>query len=434
MLTGLVGCTGEETSVVLRFNPNPNLNSEAEMVEQISILELLLDAEGGFHGVQPGSLPTHDFISVDSDQDGDLELLARLELSQELILPRIRLDPGSNQATSIALKARGLDTQEQLVAFGGLPPSRLFASGEKRYVSLPFNLVPDRRSWTIAAVMPGPMPQGAVLESIGFIASRPLNRSSLSEHLRLLLVTGEPGAEQESPIEFVLEDAIACPLGQEMWRLRPSQCVLLDGGKAQLRLLIDPQAQDNAQRQLSPLAGPNGLDKMIDLNPLQGFGPCSPVKSCVNSGTMVFRPDLICDPQSGRLKPAPCSATSGACQNEEYVFSWISVDDADECLRYRLDSFQSAGFCFLTDPWPCQSNTDCGGLSGKRCDQQTQQCQPIACSGACADEELACAGGQGCLPRLARCVLNCGFVGGCPEFNQGCQAGEAGGQVCQVIQ
>jgi len=416
------------------FTPDAARNSEEQVSEVVRSIELLLDSPTGFDNLETASTSALDFKIQDPDKDNAQELLARLSPVGPEQLPVLRMDPGSQGDRPIALRARGLDEQQQVVAYGESSAQPLFSGDEITYLSVPFNLAPSRLAPELLAVNPHSLPSGVVLGSIAIQVSKPLSGTSLDGHARVTLLSAPTGSpQQESPVEGTWTGPLSCPNGLEMWRFTPTSCLDVGLLSAAIRLSLDAEVSDLAGQPLRADSG-GGVSWTSNFTALRAFGPCAGYNCGIGGGILLYRSDLRCDNATGRLEAASCTVPIGekTCGQGVFRFDWVNAKDDAGCQAYREDTYQALGSCVLANPWPCTSNGRCEGIGPKRCDVATNQCVPASCDdGICGDPSLVCVPGKGCLPRMGTCREDCSAAGGCPEFSQTCQQSESGLFVCQ---
>ncbi len=416
------------------FSPDAGRNSEEQVAAVVRSIELLLDSPTGFDNLGTASTSALDFEIQNPDKDDAQELLARLSSVGPERLPVLRMDPGSQGDRPIALRARGLDGQQQIVAYGESPAQPLFSGDEVTYQSVPFNLAPSRLPPELLAVTPQSLPSGIVLGSIAIQVSKPLSGPSLDGHTQITLITAPVGApQQETPIAGTWTGPLRCPNGLEMWRFTPTSCLEVGLLSAAIRLSLDAAVTDLAGQPLRTDSAAS-ITWTSNFTELRGFGPCAGYNCGIGGGILLYRSDLRCDSATGRLEAASCTVPLGekTCGQGIFRFDWVSAKDDAGCQTFREDSYQAQGSCVIANPWPCTSNGRCEGIGLKRCDTVTSQCVPASCDdGICTDPSQVCVPGKGCLPRMGTCREDCSVAGGCPEFSQTCQQSASGLFVCQ---
>ena len=182
---GLVSCARDETGLVVRLVPNPEVNTTAQLRAVVDRLDVVLAAEGGFESLdaeEGDSLGP--YLVTDFDGDGVLDLV--LSRPGSVALEPFALTPGRQGDRTLRVTARGLDSTGSLVALGG--GAGAFRAGEQTAVELPFNIVPDRRPLRVVAVMPPdgardlePLLDGISVELGGFVLA-----AALEGHLHIV--------------------------------------------------------------------------------------------------------------------------------------------------------------------------------------------------------------------------------------------------------
>jgi hypothetical protein len=397
------GGGGDETGVIIHLTADTRINTEQELIEAISAIEIMFDATGGFNGIDPGETRVGEFAVADYDGDGDRELLLVIDMGGLDHLPKGRLKPGSNLEKEIGVKARGLDGQGAVVAVGRLDPKILFEPGKltEEWISLGFlsSKFPPR----IVAVTPNDLPAGC-LEAVAFYASRPLDPASLQGRVHVF----EKGRES---VEFPgrLTGPVSCPFGTEMWTYGPVGCHMPSDTPpfTGIGLRLDPGVTDTGGVPIQDEAGEPGFRKIIDSTLLVQFGNCDLPAPCdwaepIQPETI----DIICDSDTERFRPAPCSIVFDGCEGSDHGYAWVPAATDGECQAFRPDTLHADGICVVNS-----SSDSCGG-------------------GSCGDDTLACVSGE-CMPMLGGCAEDCREFGGCPGFDQSCVAIEPGSHTCK---
>ena len=119
------------------LSPVAGLETESEIVKQLAVIRLTLDAEGGFTGLKAAS-ETEGFQAADTDGDGEQELLLEMPVAGRDDFPVVRVQPGSNEATRIVIRAEGLDGSDVPRAKGFIPARILFEAPGRTIVRVPF--------------------------------------------------------------------------------------------------------------------------------------------------------------------------------------------------------------------------------------------------------------------------------------------------------
>jgi hypothetical protein len=210
-----------------------------------------------------------------------------------------------------------------------------------------------------------------------------------------------------------------------MYVFTPSECHRSARWLGGVKLAVGPGVFDTSQRELG------GMTTTITIDQTKEMGACTPSTACDEIGiASVDDIDIVCDLQTGRYKPAPCSAAAGGCLDGS-VFDWVAAADTPECQAFRAGTVHQEGACVILDPWPCTGAAACSGVGSGTCDGGIGQCIPDSCTGTCTPDTLVCVTGEGCLPKIGGCTQDCQAYGACPEFDQQCVLGESGGHVCR---
>jgi len=364
----------------------------------------------------------------DFDADGDLELLLGREVKGEEVLPKIRVDPGSNQDKEIAIRVRGLDDMRNVVAFGGIEPTVLFESGQLVGQEVPFNLAWEGLPPHIVAVVPYTETSFSLNPAfISFYSSKPLALDSeqLREHVRVQVV--QETDSQEIDVSGILEGPYSCPFGTQMWSFVPEFC---HKSITAIILTIDPEVTDTKGMRLQEVLGAPGFSHKISLGPNSAFGPCElPVEQhCLVDSYLPIRAgriDVICNQETGLFEPVRCSIAPQGCLSDGNwnSFDWVLASE-EESRNYtgREDAIYSNQYCVFPVPWPCSQGNHCMNIGTGICNIDINQCSPKSCqSGSCnGDNGLVCTPQDDCLPAIGGCTESCRTYGGCPRLDQFC--------------
>jgi hypothetical protein len=420
-MLGLVlpGCgeTEQDADALVVLVNDKTLNSEQEVAGQIETIEMLFDAQGGFSGQAEG------FTTVDPDDDQETELLLTMYVGGRITLPVVGLSAGSHRNTPIAIRVRGLNAAEEVVALGGIDPRVLFAPSGRSQVEIPFNLTRKGLAPRVVAVAPLEVPAGGVLDSLAFYTTQPLDMTTLPGSISVRTVASGGGSEEE--VAGTFSESGACPFGTYMYVFTPTQCHRSVHWLGGVKLAVGTDIKDTSDRPLG------STTVTISVDQTKEFGACTPQTACDEIGiASVDHIDIACDLQTGLFTPAPCSAAAGGCL-EGSVFDWVAAADTAECRAFRAETAGQEGACVILDPWPCTGPDACAGVGSGTCDGGTGQCIPDSCTGSCTPATLVCMPGEGCLPKIGGCTEDCQSYGACPEFDQECVLGESGGHVCR---
>jgi hypothetical protein len=431
----LGACGDEDTGALIVLTPDSDYNSEDQVAEPLVAVQLMFDAEQGFHGINPADPQAEGFQTLDLDGDGQVELFLELDVSAIRKLPLVRLDPGGNLDKRIAVRARGIDAYGEVAAYGGLEARKLFVSGELYEIKVPFNLAFSHLPPRIIAVTPRTMPNPPGLAFLAFYSSKPLSQGSLANHVHVTLVGSLSGSKT---VAGNLVGPSSCPFGAEMWKFVPDECYdsLLESRTINLK--IDPEVTDSQGQGIQDATGNPGFEAARELASNVSFGACTIMLGCHQLGTNpTYAPDLICNDSTGMYEPARCSVDPLGCEDGRLVFDALSTRSTADCQAVRFDTYHhpESGSCVIEAPWPCNSRLDCSDIGEGECDGITSQCVAEACdhTGGCqGDFGMVCVEIQdGCLPRIGGCTADCSAFHGCPELDQDCTLLEVGAYQCR---
>ena len=400
---------GQAGGVLLVLTADGAWNSDKQVANVLSQIEVLFDAQGGFTAGGDGQL-------IDVDGDGEDELLVILNVSGRDVLPSLRLEAGHSAQQAIAVRVRGLDAEGQLVAYGGVPAQQLFDGMEQ--LAVPLDLRRSQVPAFVTAVSPVAVPAGGSLAAVAFFVSRPLQAESLSGRAHVSLAgRGELLGDWSSRDD--------CPDGAQMWIFSPAICLEPLGSPAVIDLRLDAGLLD---LQGQPV---EAFSAQLDLE-LAEFGACQPLTGCSEIDAGVPRPDLRCHVPSGLFEPAPCSNAPGSCLGDRNAFGMVSAPDSLACEAYRPGSVAVDGGCVIMDAWPCLRQSDCRSIGIFSCDFGAGLCVPDACLDSCPAAGQICVPDWGCQPGLGACLEPCAVYGSCPDFSQGCNSGDDGLWSCRT--
>jgi len=417
-------CADPQTTggAVIALSPDPNRNTADQIAAELERVEILLDAtQGGFNGLGD---PPAGFRAIDPDGDGQPELMVTMEVGADGALPELLLEPGSNHDTPIAVRARGLDAQGRVAAYGGAAARALFESDQQPRILVPFNLSPSHLPPRIVAVVPQKLPTSSLagspsLAAVAFYSSRQLDSKTVNtDNVHVWVGARElKGSFKSRP----------CAGGLEMWTFSPAECVeslLITGELMRIKLVIDATVKDTDGR---AIAHPGGFEQSTDLT-LAQFGACQTIAfDCFGYvSSAAGHVDLRCNPGTKRLEPTPCSLVPGSCGSPWLAFTWRIAESAAQCESFHDGAayVEEHGSCAIEKPWPCNHpTTDCKGVGGGWCDLGERQCEPAPCTDpdSCPGGHLVCVS-QRCLPRIGACLDDCQRFGGCPTFSKRCDA------------
>ncbi|MBN2360434.1 MAG: hypothetical protein JXR83_13350 [Deltaproteobacteria bacterium] len=425
----LVACCAE-TAVIVELAPDPAIAPAAAIAPRLATLQLLLDAEGGFAGVEGTGSEVAGFKIADPDGDGALELLLEVDVAGRVDLPLIRIDAGNNADRSIAIAARGFDAGGSLIASGSIAARALFSAGRVAHVKVPFDLVLALRP-RVVAVTPTAIPDHHVVEAVSFHVSRPLDPDTLVGQVALIAVDLF-NSETNVPVEVRRRGA--CALGTEQWDVIPTSC-----GATFFRpmLTLGSAITDRTGARLVDSSGKPGFSHQLTISQVALGEQCQVTTSCASLGIIpgpeVASIDAYCIRTTGRFEPAPCSVAASGCLGQDLVWSPAIAADNAECQELRDDSSWVDGACVVEQAWPCTDNSDCTPLGTQsQCSGTPGYCEPPDCSGAasCPGKEQRCTNGE-CLPRVGTCALDCTPPKVCPSSDQRCEQDQNGAYVCR---
>jgi len=147
------GCEDDQATLVIALVPNPEINTRANVTERVNRLEVVLDAEGGFAGLdadEGDSWGPYDVVEFDGDTA--LELLLHRPGSDAL--DTFAIEQGSQGDRMITITARGVDADARLTALGGAASAFPDSADGETQVEVPFNLLPEHRPLRVLAMTP----------------------------------------------------------------------------------------------------------------------------------------------------------------------------------------------------------------------------------------------------------------------------------------
>jgi len=144
-------CSEPATEILFELVPNPEVNTRAQVQNLVNRQEIVLDAEGGFIGLDGADRTSWGPYDVeDVDDDGELELI--LQRPGERSLEPFGIDAGRQGQKILWMTALGYDAEGATVAQGRSTVG--FTPDERSNVEVPFNLVSERRSLRVIAMSP----------------------------------------------------------------------------------------------------------------------------------------------------------------------------------------------------------------------------------------------------------------------------------------
>ncbi len=350
---GLAACSGAETAINIRLAPNPELNSERQILALIHSIKLTLDAPGGFKGALTEGQQLGPFIATDVDSDKMLELQLTYPLGVETALPLFRLFPGQNGDRVFQLAARGVTPavpRDEVVATGVVESVRFYA-GETIDLMVPFDLRAAYRPPRVVATTPRSSEIGvpSALARLELEFSKPIDRSSLQYltitydssagprplaagkwELRELQVR-ELGLETKRSVAGFTVD-VTCPLSPGTYHLHADALVrdLSGSGLDQDATRDGPDPFDGTfvvgstgePARSEPCLGQGGCEGNPDCNPAGGSDyvclehKCIPVKP--TCGTLKCDPGYVCDEATGMASCVEDCRKTGFCGGFTY--------------------------------------------------------------------------------------------------------------------
>ncbi len=175
----LVACEDPE-GVDLRLVPDPNLNSEAQVLEALDRIVLVVDSPDGLY--PPGSERATDGVQIeDADADpSDLELVATIPVPSDR-LPLVRLTRGTLPDVALELRFLGVPAEPGAPAsvVGRVQGVQLGRPIEE--LAIPFNLRPELLPPRVTEVLPGDGAaiSGCEVPRLYVMFSRPLDPATI---------------------------------------------------------------------------------------------------------------------------------------------------------------------------------------------------------------------------------------------------------------
>lgn len=360
LLASLAGC-GDPTALDLSLVADPNVNSEASLVEKLRCIRVVVDSSEGLYP-DPGDTDRREGDLLISDIDGDNqgELVAGVDMADLGRLPLIRVEQGGLSDVPLELRLDGRaagdaetcrDQKDATVAAGGVQ-GIYFSAGGVSPVQVPFNLRAEYRPPRVTQVYPE---DGAslTLETVGsvvLIFSKQMDTASLTrpDVIQLLRVQGS----QESPVTITCtglpvyvggptkaDCKLAATLDEGSYRVRVSQGALDTSGRSLDQAALQPGNQPfSSQFTIGPTSAQTAM--------------CPPTCEslwCGNGGTRcpagLTCVDDVCEPDSC---PASCGAlmvcdqAHAVCVDDCRIFgTYCGVDGDGEPLACD----QQTGLC-----------------------------------------------------------------------------------------
>lgn len=408
-----LGACGSEdpTALRLRLVSDPVLNTEAQVAAQLSQLELVLSASGGFANLAASTTRVGAFEVTDSDKDGRPELLWRRSLSAAVELPELRVTPGENGSRSLAIAAFG--RKGSTVVAAGSVSSITFSSGSERDVDIPFNLHAAFRPPRV--VLSSPHDGQTVPPAISQVVVE------FSRMVQLSGTTSNGAPDNATGLRLVYQSGSDRPVGTS-WKL--SATTVQEGGishQRSLATLLIPctlnggtyrleatsEITDTTGQHLDQHAANGGLDAFVARFTIPGTPPPSG-EPCATTVTYC-KNDQGCQPQEQFTCAIPFGSLEGKCvprtdcgaiQCEKGFVCLNAGTDATaqcvpDCRLYGCDGkglcSQKSGLCEACDP----NNTD------PNCAPPPPPPPVDVCKDKCAD---TCQKSQ---PDCDACLKNC---------------------------
>jgi hypothetical protein len=343
----LLCACGDPTALDLSLVPDPNVNSEAALVEKLGALRVVIDSPAGLYPVSDSRREGNLEIK-DVDSDGKAELLTEMDLSGLGRLPLVRVERGGLEEMALEFRLDGLDRDRAAVAAGGVQGIR-FDADAVLPVKVPFNLRAKYRPPRVSEVFPadGARPSGK-LGSVLVIFSKVMNPDSLKKAavFQVLRVEGDketpaPAAKLELGELYkdgptTAEYHLTGPPGQGTFRVRVSQGALDASGRPLDQVPMEPGNQ------------PFQSSFSITVEAAQATNMCSP-----NCET------LWCS-SGGTICPDGLTCVAGACVPERCPASCPPLSVCDPALRACVAD--------------CRVHGTYGGCPGERCDEKSGLC------------------------------------------------------------
>ena len=171
----VVGC-GDSPALDIELVPDPNLNSEAQILERVDSLVFIFDSPDGLY--PPGAERTNGNVQiVDADADpSDLELLSTIPLGDHL--PIVRFEQADLPDVPIDVRILG-ESGTGPIAEGRVLAARFSDTIEPLLV--PFNIRPEHLPPRVGEVIPndGTPLQGCTVPTLVVMFSKPIDPATL---------------------------------------------------------------------------------------------------------------------------------------------------------------------------------------------------------------------------------------------------------------
>ncbi len=313
----LLGC-GKLTALDVTLVPDPNITSEALLLESLHTIKLVLDSPQGLYPKDYHHAEQE--ISVeDIDRDGYAELTARIELNDSLHLPMIRIKRGGLALIPLELRIDGISLESypfypnQAIAAGGVQGVR-FVEDQVVPIKVPFNVRPLYRPPQVVQVFPEDGTKDLVpmhISSVLLIFSKQMQRDSL-------LV---PGVFQVTQIDEDGNESLVKPKQIDVGQLYQNGPTKAEyqfktqlPTKMTFRVDVSSKALDMSGRPLDqvPLEPGNqpfqSTFASIDTSGPQPAPPCPPYCDFTwcSLGGKFCAPGLVCNKAQKACEPSAC--------------------------------------------------------------------------------------------------------------------------------
>ncbi len=175
VLVLLAGCASEP-ALDLELVPDPNINSESQIVERIESVVYVFDSADGLYA--PGEESSHDGVQVtNADADAsDLELVVSVPVVDHL--PFVRLERGTLPDVPLDVRVIG-ESGVGTIAEGRALAARFGIDSDP--LRVPFNIRPGQLPPRVGEVIPadGQTAQGCVVPTVVVMFSKPIEPSTL---------------------------------------------------------------------------------------------------------------------------------------------------------------------------------------------------------------------------------------------------------------
>lgn len=416
LLLAVAGCADDSPGLRIKLVADPDLNTEAQVLEAIDRLELVIDRESGYRA---GS---DDVVLRDVDLDGEMELVFSRDVDGETSFPQLRLRRG-HQSGNFTIQARGL-AGRTIAAVGKRVQAKFSSSGE-RGLSVQLDLRDRFRPPRVLSVLP---PDGAkdVPAALGYVyvvLSKWIEKASLEGNLRLTYRSSQGRKRVAGSWDLSLANTVVHghPEERAIATLALGSCGLSPGTyelSASSRI-VDADGSPLDQKPATPAK--DSFTSTFTLRGTATASACSGTATCTDSSDCgsVGGQRYICLGQAsgkgGRCAPAPvgCTGTGISCPGG---YRCAARSSGPVCVRV-LDSCKTNADCDPADPPSYVCGT--GGATAGKCVPA-----PPAC-----DKRVVCPAGYHCTTAAAgapvRCVLDKPSKGDGGSVDGGIDGGDA---------